>query len=92
MPPWDRGIRIYSNGLGHMTSMAAVFIYGKSLKNLLLKNQRPMTFYVRMLHWILKYYQIYSNDDPGLTSTYFTARSNLVHSAFIWEKGKTMDI
>ena len=32
-----------------------------------------------------------SNDDPGLTLTYFTARSNLVPYAFVWEKGKTMD-
>ena len=29
---------------------------------------------------------------PGLTLTYFTARSNLVPYAFVWEKGKTMDI
>ena len=29
-----------------------------------------------------------SNDDPGLTLTYFTARSNLVPYAFIW--GKTV--
>ena len=27
----------------------------------------------------------------GLTLTYFTARSNLVPSACVWEKGKTMD-
>ena len=31
-----------------------------------------------------------SSDDPGMTLTYFTARSNLVPYAFIWEKGKTM--
>ena len=44
-----------------------------------------------MQHRVLKYYQVYSNDDPGLTFTYFTARSNLVPYAFGWEKGKTMD-
>ena len=32
-----------------------------------------------------------SNDDPGLTLTYFTAMSNLIHYAFVWEKDKTMD-
>ena len=32
-----------------------------------------------------------SNDDPGLTLTYFMARSNLVPYAFVWEKGKTKD-
>ena len=36
--------------------------------------------------------QVCSNDDPGLTLTYFTARSNLVPYAFAWgEKGKTVD-
>ena len=44
-----------------------------------------------MHHPVLEYYQICSNDDPGLTLTYFTARSNLVPYAFVWEKGKTMD-
>ena len=29
-PPWDERIKIYSNGLGHMTSMAAMpILYGK---------------------------------------------------------------
>ena len=44
-----------------------------------------------MQHWLLEYYQVCSNDDPELTLTYFTARSNLVPYAFVWEKGKTMD-
>ena len=38
----------------------------------------------------VEYYQVCSNDDPGSTLTYFTARSNLVPYAFVWEKGKTM--
>ena len=42
-------------------------------------------------HLGLKFYNIYINDDPGFTLTYFTARSNLVPYAFVWEKGKTMD-
>ena len=50
-----------------------------------------MTLNLDMHHWVLEYYQVCSNDDPGLTSTYFTARSNLVPYAFVWEKGKTMD-
>ena len=44
-----------------------------------------------MSHWGLKLYKVYINNDPGLTLTYFTARSNLVPYAFVWEKGKTMD-
>ena len=51
-----------------------------------------MTLKLGMQHWVLKYYQVYLNDDPGLTLTYFTARSNLVPYAFVWEKGETMDI
>ena len=50
-----------------------------------------MTLKFSMHHRVLKYYQVCSNDDPGLTLTYFIARSNLVPYAFVWEKGKTMD-
>ena len=50
-----------------------------------------MTLNLGMQHRVLEYYQICSNDDPGLTLTYFMARSNLVQYAFVWEKGKTMD-
>ena len=49
-----------------------------------------MTLNLGIHHWVLEYYQFCSNDDPGLTLTYFTARSNLVPYAFIWEKGKTV--
>ena len=37
--PWDVGTKIFANGPGHMTKMAAMPIYGKSIKNLLLWNQ-----------------------------------------------------
>ena len=50
-----------------------------------------MTLKLGMQHWVLENYQIYSNDDPGLTLTYFTARSNLVPYFFVWEKDKPMD-
>ena len=63
----------------------------KSLNNLLLWNQKAddlETWYAasgaRILPNLL-------NEDPELTSTYFTTRSNLVPYAFVWEKGKTMD-
>ena len=39
-----------------------------------------------MQHWEIKLHKVYINDDPGLTLTYFTARSNLVAYAFEWEK------
>ena len=50
-----------------------------------------MTFKLGMHHRVLEYYQVCSNADPGWILTYFTARSNLVPLAFVWEKGKTMD-
>ena len=40
-PPWEVGTKVYINGPGHMTKMAAMPIYGKNLsKNLLLQNRR----------------------------------------------------
>ena len=50
-----------------------------------------MTLKLGMHHRVLKYYQIYLNDDPGLKLTNFTANSNLVPCIFVWEKGKIMD-
>ena len=50
-----------------------------------------MTLKLGMQHRVHEYYQVYSNDDPGLTLAYFTARSNLLPYAFVREKGKTMD-
>ena len=31
-PPWEGGTKVYINGQGHMTKMAAMPIYGKNLK------------------------------------------------------------
>ena len=78
-----------SHSQGHITNMAAMPIYDKNLKHLLLWNQ--IADYHSLKHKVLEYYQVCSNDDPGMTLTYFTARSNLVPYAFVWEKGKTMD-
>ena len=50
-----------------------------------------MTFKVCMQHQVLKYFQVCSNDDTELTLTYFTARSNLIPYACVWEKGKIMN-
>ena len=50
-----------------------------------------MTLKLNVHYRVLEYYHVCSNDNPGLTMTYFTARSNLVSYAFVWAKGKTMD-
>ena len=39
-----------------------------------------------MSHWGLKLYKVYIKDDPGLTLTYFMARSNWVAFTFDWRK------
>ena len=39
-----------------------------------------------MYHLGLKLYKVHINDDPGLTLTYFMARSNWVTCTFEWGK------
>ena len=51
-----------------------------------------MTLKLGIQHRVHEYYQVYTNDDSELTLTYFTARSNLLPYAIVWEKGKTMDL
>ena len=81
---WDRGTKVCSNGPGHMTKMAAMPIYINKI--FFSGTKRSMTLKLGMKHQVLKYYQVCSNDDPGLTSTYFTERSNLVPYTFVWGK------
>ena len=38
--PWDGGTKVCSNGPGHMTEMAAMPIYSKKLRTLLLRTQK----------------------------------------------------
>ena len=67
-------------------------IWGKNLKKIFFSGtNRSITLKLNLHHWVLKYYQVYSNDDTVLTLTYFMARSNLVPYAFVWENGKTTD-
>ena len=47
-----------------------------------------MTLKLGMHHRVLEYYKVCSNDDPGLTLTYFMAGSNMVPYAFVREKVK----
>ena len=39
-PPLEGGTKVYINGPGHMTKMAAMPIYGKNLKKILPQNQK----------------------------------------------------
>ena len=58
----------------------------KPKKIILSRTKRLMTLKVGMQHLVLEYYKVYSNDDPGMTLIYFTARSSLVPYAFVLKK------
>ena len=81
-PPWDGETKACSNGPDHMKKMV------KTIKDILSGIKRPMTLKLSMQYWVLQYYQTWSKDAAGLALTYFTARSNLVPYAFVWEKVK----
>ena len=79
----DGGTKVCSNGPGHVTKMAAMPIYGKNpLKIFFSRTRRPMTLGLGMKHRGCGAYQVCSNNDPGLTLTYLTSRSNLLPNAF----------
>ena len=77
-------MKIYTNKLGHMTKMAAMPIYGK--KPLKIISSRTLgTWYVALG---IQVFQSYSNDDLGLTLTFFMARSNMGKCKYIGFHGK----
>ena len=64
-----------------MTKMATTLIYGKNPSKIFLsRTGGPISTKLDMEHWGLQHTIVCSNDDPGVTVTYFTARSNLVAS------------
>ena len=87
-PFWEGRTKVYINGPGHMTKMAAMHIYGKTLKNFFSRTRSSVFLKLGMYHWGLKLYKLYINDDPGLTLNYFMARSNFVTCTF--ERGKLL--
>ena len=86
-PQWDGGTKVCIRGLSHMTKMAVTPICGNDPSKIFFSiTKGPMTLWLGMQHWGLGPIIVCSNDDPRLTLTYFTARSNLVPYAFIWDK------
>ena len=52
-PAWDGGMKVWSNGQGHMTKMAAMPLCGKNLKkNIFSGTKRLMTLKVGVQHWV----------------------------------------
>ena len=68
-----------------MTKMAVMRIYGKNPLKIFPGTKWPISMKLGMMkHRRIKPIIVYSKDDPELTFTYYTARSNFV-KAFIWE-------
>ena len=84
----EGGTKVSIIGPGHMTKMANMPLYVKPFKNLLLQNRKSYDLETWPEHLGLKLYNVYINDDPGLTFTYLTSRSNLFPNAFKFEKMK----
>ena len=75
-PQWDGGTKVCLRGLGHGKNPSKIFFS---------RTKRPMTLWIGMLHWGLEPIIVCSNDDPRLTLTCFTARSNLFESHLMEE-------
>ena len=59
-----------------ITKMAATSIYGQTLNSKIFsRNRRSMILKLRMHHEGRKLYLVCINDNPGLTLTFFMARS-----------------
>ena len=73
-----------------MTKMASRPIYCiKPSRISFFGTKRVMTLKLGIGHRVLKYYQICSNDDTGLTLTIFMTWSNLFRNASAWVKAYT---
>ena len=81
-PPWDRGTKDCSNDPGHMIKMAAMPIYGKNLTKS--SSLEPKVFVCSIgCTGTTKFIQMMTLGWPWPI---------LLPYAFVWEKGKTMDI
>ena len=72
-------MNIYLHDAGHMTKMAAMPVYGKNPSKIFFsRTGGSISTKLGMSHRGLQPIIVSSNDDPGVTLAYFTARSNLV--------------
>ena len=78
-------MKVYINVTGHMTKMAAMLIYGKMFKKLLLhiKTNSPMIMKLGIEQYVLKLYKVYTNNDPELTMTYSKTMSVFAKLVFV---------
>ena len=75
-PPLVGGTKICTRHPGHMTKIAATPIYVKKTFKNFSETGRPISTKLGMLHRALLSIIVCSNDDTGVTLTYFTTGSN----------------
>ena len=70
-------MKVCINGQGHMTKMAAMAINSKKTLKIFFffRTRRPMILKLGMKYQGMEFYKVCINSDPGMTLTYFTARS-----------------
>ena len=72
-----------------MSNVAAMFMKDKNfLKIFFSGTDWSMSLKLGIQHRALNYYQVCLYNDPRLTFEFFTERSTLVLSAFVWERLK----
>ena len=72
-------MKIYKHDAGHLTKMAATPIHGNNPSKIFFSGTGgPISTKLGMYYRGLQPIIVCSNDDPRVTLTYFTARSNLV--------------
>ena len=80
-------MEIYTNGIGHITKMAAMLLYGKNPSKIFFSRTSGSIAMKRGMYYSgLRPIIVCSNYDPGLTLTYFRPNPDLVALAFVWEK------
>ena len=68
--------------------MVAMPIYGKKTLKIFISGLSLMNLKLGMQHWGLTPFQVYPNDDPWLTLSYFKLRSNWVTRHLYAKKAK----
>ena len=69
--PWEGRKKVYINGQGHMTKMAAMAINRKKpLKIFFSRTRRPMILRLGVKHQAMELYKVYINHDHGMTLTF----------------------
>ena len=68
-------MKIHIKGQGRLTKMAAMAINSKTFKIFFSRTRMPMILKLGTKHRAMEPYKVCINHDPGMTLTYFTARS-----------------